>query len=109
MRYFCVLMFAVGCFAADPGYWPEWRGPAHNGMAPTAVPTEWSATKNLAWKRDLAGRGHSSPVIWGDRLFITNAIPIESAASETRTAEAPPRGGRGGPGGGTGVGIEHRF
>jgi outer membrane protein assembly factor BamB len=84
----------------DQGYWPSWRGPSENGIAPTAVPTEWSATKNVAWKTEIPGRGNSSPVIWGDRIFVTTAIPNEPISAG---------GGRGGAGGGTGAGREHKF
>ena len=89
----------------DPAYWPSWRGPFENGIAPTAVPTEWSATKNVAWKVEIPGKGNSSPVIWGDRIFLTTAIPTGSIGSA-----GPQRGGgRGGPGGGSGAGVEHKF
>jgi outer membrane protein assembly factor BamB len=85
------------------GHWPQWRGPFDNGMARTAVPTEWSSTKNIAWKAEIPGRGHSSPVIWGNRIFVTTAVPNAPAP------EAPASSGGRGPGGGTGVGVEHRF
>ncbi len=88
--------------ASKDAYWPQWRGPFDSGMAPTAAPAEWSATKNLAWKVEIPGRGHSSPVIWGDRLFLTTAIP-NNARSIASTEDTR------GPGGGTGVGVEHRF
>jgi outer membrane protein assembly factor BamB len=97
----------------DAAHWPQWRGPFDNGVARTAAPTEWSATKNIAWKTDIPGRGNSSPVIWGNRIFITTAIPTEAAAPSA-PAEGPAggpeaRGGRRGPGGGSGAGVEHRF
>ena len=54
--------------------WPQWRGP-HNGVAPAAKPpVKWSATENIAWKTPIEGAGHSSPVIAGDRIFLTTAI-----------------------------------
>ncbi|MFN0123933.1 MAG: PQQ-binding-like beta-propeller repeat protein [Blastocatellia bacterium] len=43
----------------------------------TGLPTEWSATKNIRWKAPLPGRGHSSPIVWGDRIFLTTAIEGE--------------------------------
>jgi outer membrane protein assembly factor BamB len=84
--------------------WPHWRGPAHTGVAPGAAPLEWSDTKNVAWKVEIPGRGHSSPVVWGDRIYLTTAIPTN------RPAPAPEPAGRGrrGTGGGEGV-REHRF
>jgi outer membrane protein assembly factor BamB len=54
--------------------WPQWRGPGSQGISTEAnVPTEWSPTKNIAWKAELPS-GHSSPVVWGDRIFVTAAI-----------------------------------
>ena len=55
--------------------WPRWRGPDDTGMARGDAPTRWSDTENLKWKVDIPGRGHSSPVLWGDRIFLTTAIP----------------------------------
>ena len=56
--------------------WAEWRGPLRTGFAPTAdPPTEWSERKNVRWKVSLPGSGHSSPIVWGDNIFLTAAIP----------------------------------
>lgn len=64
-----------------PGYyWPQWRGPLGTGVAPYAdPPVEWSETKNIRWKIVLPGKGHSTPVIWDDRIFITAAVPYGEA------------------------------
>jgi len=64
---------------ADPAttspHWAQWRGPDGLGIAKdAAVPLEWSATKNVVWSAEIPGRGHSSPVVWGDRIFLTTAI-----------------------------------
>ena len=57
--------------------WPGWRGPLGNGSAPSAdPPLSWSEDKNLRWKTALPGAGHSSPVVWGHRIFVTAAIPV---------------------------------
>ena len=57
-------------------HWPGWRGPLGTGVAPRAdPPLEWSEDENIRWKLALPGRGHSTPVVWGDRLFLTAAIP----------------------------------
>ncbi len=57
-------------------YWPQWRGPLGTGVAPNArPPIEWSETKHIRWKTALPGKGHSTPIIWGDRIFLTTAIP----------------------------------
>src|SRR5262249_51347964 len=56
--------------------WPQWRGPLGTGTAPEAdPPTVWSNTKNIRWKVALPGKGHSTPIVWGDRIFVTTAIP----------------------------------
>lgn len=58
-------------------YWPQWRGPLGTGVAPNAQPPiEWSETKNIRWKTVLPGKGHSTPIVWGDRVFLTAAIPF---------------------------------
>ncbi len=71
------LFYSTGSSAA-PGNWPQWRGPGGAGISSeTNLPTEWSATKNIKWKAAIAGRGHSSPVVWGNRIFLTTAIEGE--------------------------------
>src|SRR5438128_8487356 len=72
---------ATGDAAADAQHaWPQWRGPLGTGVAPFAQPPlEWSETKNVRWKIPLPGRGHSTPIVWGDRLFLTTAIPTGEA------------------------------
>src|SRR5437016_5678316 len=58
--------------------WPQWRGPQSTGVAlDKNLPTEWSATKNIAWKIPIPGRGLSSPIVWGNRIFLTTAIEGE--------------------------------
>ena len=54
--------------------WGQWRGPLATGAAPKAdPPVEWSETKNIRWKTELTGLGHSSPVVWGGLVFVTGA------------------------------------
>lgn len=58
--------------------WPGWRGPRGDGSSlATSVPTEWDAStgKNLRWKVELPGEGHSSPIVSGDRVFVTACKP----------------------------------
>ncbi|MFL5341512.1 MAG: PQQ-binding-like beta-propeller repeat protein [Gemmataceae bacterium] len=56
--------------------WPQWRGPLGTGVAPKAEPpVEWGENKNVRWKTPLPGKGHSTPVVWGDHIFLTTAIP----------------------------------
>jgi len=56
--------------------WPAWRGPHGDGTCiETQAPTEWSATQNVVWKTAVPGLGHSSPIVWGDRVFTATAFP----------------------------------
>ncbi|MDA1141133.1 MAG: PQQ-like beta-propeller repeat protein [Planctomycetota bacterium] len=80
--------------------WPQWRGPLGTGVAPHAnPPIEWSEDKNIRWKVELPGKGHSTPVIWGDRIFLTSAAPF---------GEALPPKTSGAPGGHDEVPITHK-
>ncbi len=57
--------------------WSEWRGPLANGVAINAKPPiEWSRDTNIRWRTAIPGRGHSTPVVVGDRIFLTSAIPV---------------------------------
>lgn len=112
---------------AVDAFWPQWRGPRANGVAPQGnPPTQWSESQNVKWKVKLPGSGSGTPVIWGDRIFLQTAIPtgkkvvppaepkqsaglvLPQAAGQIRLAAEPPPGeggprrrpGGGGPGGG---------
>ncbi len=78
LRLSCLLVLQSSVIAAPPDLqhdWPWWRGPNSNGIAAEGQtpPTEWSASKNVLWKVDIPGRGHSSPTIVGDQIFLTTA------------------------------------
>ena len=75
---------------SDARYWAQWRGPQATGVSPTAKPPlEWSETKNIRWKKEIPGRGSGTPIVWGDRVYVLTAVPVDPAAS------APvPRGGK---------------
>ncbi|MCX7016931.1 MAG: PQQ-binding-like beta-propeller repeat protein [Candidatus Sumerlaeota bacterium] len=83
--------------------WPQWRGPHTNGVTEAAgLPTEWSETKNIVWKVPLPWWAGSSPIVWGDRIFLTSpAGPGEPAgAAEPQPQSAPAKApGAKGPGG----------
>ena len=58
-------------------YWAQWRGPLGTGEAPLAKPpVRWSESENLRWKAPLPGRGHASPIVWGELVFLTTALPV---------------------------------
>jgi outer membrane protein assembly factor BamB len=102
-----LLLIVGGTVRAQNGdHWPQWRGPFFNGMARGDAPTEWSDTKNIKWKTEIPGRGFSTPVIWGERIFFTTAIPTGKVAETPQPAE-PAQGRR--AGGGAGPLVEHRF
>ena len=55
--------------------WPSWRGIAGDGItAETDLPLTWSATENVKWKVSLPEPGNSTPIVWGDRIFLTQAV-----------------------------------
>jgi outer membrane protein assembly factor BamB len=61
--------------AADKDNWAQYRGPQALGVSTNPdLPDKWSPNENILWKRDIAGRGWSSPVVWGNRVFLTTAI-----------------------------------
>ncbi|MEQ1828826.1 MAG: PQQ-binding-like beta-propeller repeat protein [Pirellula sp.] len=63
------------CHSDETANWPQWRGPTGNGISMSAKPPrEWSKTENVRWKTALPGKGHSTPIVWGDRIFVTTAI-----------------------------------
>jgi len=72
-------------------HWHQWRGPLANGVATSAdPPVEWSETSNVRWKVEIPGRGSSSPIVWGDRVYVTTAVPVGVAGD----AQHAPRGGQ---------------
>ena len=64
--------------ATGGSQWPQWRGPGGRGISDeTDLPLGWSDTENLAWKVEIEGKGHSSPSVWGNRVFLTTAVQGE--------------------------------
>ena len=73
------LFLAVAILAVNVGAsganWPQWRGPSGQGISTEKnLPSEWTPTKNIKWKAPIAGRGHSSPIVWGNKVFLTTAV-----------------------------------
>jgi len=80
------LIFAAALPAHAETNWPQFRGPGSKGVATgDGLPDRWSATENVAWKTDLPGRGWSSPIVWGNRVFLTTVV-------NTGTSEEPKKG-----------------
>ena len=96
MTQVLLALVTLATVQTTPSHWPQWRGPANTGVAGHAAPTSWSDTSNVAWKVEIPGRGFSTPAVWGDRIFLTTAIPTGApvpAAEPTqgrRGRQAPP-------------------
>jgi outer membrane protein assembly factor BamB len=87
MRRLLMLVLAVTTTAVlTADEWPQFRGPSA-GVAPDdpALPDTWSATQNVMWKVPVPGLGWSSPVVWGDHIFVTTVV--------NSTAQDPPKPG----------------
>ncbi len=75
-----VLAAFTGGLRADEAQdnWPTWRGPLASGVSPTGnPPLTWSETQNIRWKVPVPGKGTSSPIVWGDRIFFLTAIETD--------------------------------
>jgi outer membrane protein assembly factor BamB len=72
--------------------WPQWRGPEGTGVAPAAdPPVRWSETENVRWKVPIPGRGHAAPIVWGERVYLLTAVPVEGARPPEPPADADER------------------
>lgn len=70
-------------------HWPQWRGPLATGVAPSAdPPIEWGEDRNVRWKVELPGKGHSTPIVHGDRIFLTTAIPLGDSLRQSSAGHA---------------------
>jgi outer membrane protein assembly factor BamB len=84
-----VSLIRIPVTAQDQDNWPHWRGPNHNGISTaTNLPTTWSSTENILWKTKLPWWGASTPIIWGDKIFI-----ISPSADEGEEIESHNPGG----------------
>src|SRR4051812_20644139 len=73
-----VAIFFLAAPCAHPANWPQWRGPAGTGVTSEKnLPLNWSTNQNVVWRTPLPERGNSTPVIWNNRVFITQAIEKE--------------------------------
>lgn len=88
----CFLLISAVVLTAASSWsfeWPQFRGPAHNSVvAQGEIPTVWNADQNIRWKVSIPGRGWSSPIVWGDKIFVTSAVLKSGDASDA------PRPGR---------------
>jgi outer membrane protein assembly factor BamB len=84
-----ISLLVVGLLAekASAANWPQWRGPGGSGISNEKnLPTEWSPTKNIKWKTAIDGRSHSSPIVWGNKVFLTTAVegPVVAGAKAVK-------------------------
>ncbi|MEE8378621.1 MAG: hypothetical protein V3R45_09610, partial [Candidatus Aminicenantaceae bacterium] len=83
-----VVFCAAGFILAEEN-WPHWRGPLHNGITDAAnLPMHWSLTENIVWTLELPSWSAATPIIWGDRIFITSPSKAEPKP-ELEPAEKP--------------------
>jgi outer membrane protein assembly factor BamB len=70
-----ILLFTVAERGIRAENWPNWRGPHEDGISSEKnLPTEWSPESGIRWKTLIEGKGHSSPIVWNDAIFLTSAI-----------------------------------
>jgi len=78
MKAFVCSLSALAALLTSPLHaanWPAWRGPDGDGVTPeTQIPLTWNATENVRWKVALPERGNSTPIVWGTRVFLTQAV-----------------------------------
>ncbi len=90
------LLLVTPCLAAGDD-WPQWRGPTLNGASPSGnLPTTWSTTENIAWRTKLPAWAGSTPIVHGNRIFLTSPSAEDGASGEVTRKW---RGGRSTPGG----------
>ena len=79
VRSWFVVLILVVSSSVNAENWPAWRGPRGDGTClEKGLPTTWNKTENVAWKVPLPERGNSTPIVWGDRVFVTQAIEKEN-------------------------------
>ncbi len=72
------LLSLFSCLTIHASDWPSWRGPLGNNISPESeAPTQWDKTKNIRWRAELPSPGNSSPIVFGNRVYITQAVEDE--------------------------------
>lgn len=79
------------CAPAAHANWPSWRGPTSDGIVKTGnPPTTWSETENIKWKVAIPGQSDSTPIVWGDRIYITTSVPVTPFTPEQAKSKKAP-------------------
>jgi len=74
--------------------WHQWRGPQANGVAPLGdPPVQWDENTNVKRKAEIAGQGASTPIVWGDQVFVLTAVDTGKAGQKS-AEDARPRAAR---------------
>ena len=83
-----------GRASAAADHWTQWRGAAMTGVVEDdpALPERWSATENVAWKTTIPGLGWSSPIVWGNQVFVTSVIANQDGEKPRKGLYLPPTG-----------------
>lgn len=79
-----------GACSSDTENWPRFRGPDNNMILEGDLPTEWGMDQNVAWTYETEGDSWSSPVIWGNKVFLAAAVPVKVAPPPERQQGQPP-------------------
>jgi outer membrane protein assembly factor BamB len=88
-----VFLFLIFTSCTQKQNWPQFRGPESNNVSTTkSLPVEWGDSSNIQWKYKMDGAGFSSPIVWGDKVFITSAFPVKVNAVPEREMTEPPEG-----------------
>ncbi|MDA8697571.1 PQQ-like beta-propeller repeat protein, partial [Rhodopirellula sp.] len=70
--------------------WPSWRGPDSRGESNANPPIHWSTTQNVLWRKPIPGQGKSTPILWGEQMFLVTAIPKLEREKESLETDASP-------------------
>src|SRR6516165_4136015 len=91
------VLLVSGVTAGEPtkeqlANWHQWRGPLATGVAPNGdPPLKWDADTNIKWKTAIPGRGTSTPIVWGDQVFVLTAIDTGRAADAADLPQVDPK------------------
>jgi len=76
--------------------WSQWRGPDASGVSPYGkAPVKWDESKNIKWKVEIPGKGHATPIIWGNKIFVLTAIEVGKKIETKKEEPAQPAQGQG--------------
>jgi outer membrane protein assembly factor BamB len=90
-----LLVLLIASPASAEQNWPAFRGDNAGGVAATAQPpAAWdvSSSRNIRWTRSIPGVGHSSPIVWGNRVYVTTAVPLEQTRDEMKLGDSSSAG-----------------